>query len=179
MVVLVQNPAFRKQLGQNFYEKAERVYSAEATVHHQLDIYRTILRQAQRPKEKRRGVTICGAYGKGNAGDEAILKAILRQLQHIDPDMPICVLSHNPKSTRLTHHVGAAYVFLSLIHISRGRMRGRREVRFTGLQCRTTDITACIWRERFWSLGATCGSMRTGLRSQRRAQRSFTDVRLS
>jgi len=62
---------------------------------------------------------------------------------------------------------------------SRGRMRGRREVRFTGLQCGTTDITACIWRERFWSLGATCGSMRTGLRSQRRAQRSFTDVRLS
>lgn len=56
-------------------------------------------------------MTICGAYGKGNAGDEAILKAILRQLQHIDPDMPICVLSHNPKSTRLTHHVGAAYVF--------------------------------------------------------------------
>lgn len=111
MVRLVQNPAFRKQLGQNFYEKAERVYSAEATVHHQLDIYRTILRQAARPKEKRRGVTICGAYGKGNAGDEAILKAILRQLQHIDPDMPICVLSHNPKSTRLTHHVGAAYVF--------------------------------------------------------------------
>lgn len=111
MVRLVQNPAFRKQLGQNFYEKAERVYSAEATVNHQLDIYRTILRQAAQPKEKRHGVTICGAYGKGNAGDEAILKAILRQLQHIDPDMPICVLSHNPKSTRLTHHVGAAYVF--------------------------------------------------------------------
>ncbi len=111
MVRLVEHPAFRKQLGQNFYEKAERVYSAEATVHHQLDIYKTILRQAERPKEKRRGVTICGAYGKGNAGDEAILKAILRQLQHIDPDMPICVLSHNPKGTRLTHHVGAAYVF--------------------------------------------------------------------
>ena len=54
---------------------------------------------------------ICGAYGKGNAGDEAILKAILRQLQHIDPDMPVCVLSHNPKATRLTHHVGAVYVF--------------------------------------------------------------------
>ena len=99
------------RLGENFYEKAEQVYSAEATVRHQLDIYRTILRQTARPKEKRRGVMICGAYGKGNAGDEAILKAILRQLQHIDPDMPVCVLSHNPKATRLTHHVGAVYVF--------------------------------------------------------------------
>lgn len=111
MVRLVENPAFRRKLGENFYEKAEQVYSAEATVRHQLDIYRTILRQTARPKEKRRGVMICGAYGKGNAGDEAILKAILRQLQHIDPDMPVCVLSHNPKATRLTHHVGAVYVF--------------------------------------------------------------------
>ena len=111
MVRLVENPAFRRQLGENFYEKAEQVYSAEATVQHQLDIYRTILRQCAAKKEKRRGVVICGAYGKGNAGDEAILKAILRQLQHIDPDMPITVLSHNPRSTRLTHHVGAVYVF--------------------------------------------------------------------
>ena len=118
MVRLVQNPAFRKQLGENFYEKAERVYSAEATVQHQLEIYKTILRQAAAPKEKRRGVVICGAYGKGNAGDEAILKAILRQLQHIDPDMPICVLSHNPKSTRLTHHVGAAHVFSPISFLS-------------------------------------------------------------
>ena len=39
------------------------------------------------------------------------MKAILRQLQHINPDMPVCVLSHNPKATRLTHHVGAVYVF--------------------------------------------------------------------
>ena len=111
MIRLVQNPAFRRQLGENFYEKAETVYSAEATVNHQLEIYRTILRQCAANKEKRRGVLICGAYGKGNAGDEAILKAILRQLQHIDPDMPIHVLSHNPKDTRLTHHVGAVYVF--------------------------------------------------------------------
>ena len=111
MVRLVQNPAFRKKLGENFYEKAEQDYSAEATVNHQLDIYKTILRQAAAPKTKRQGVMICGAYGKGNAGDEAILKAILRQLQHIDSDMPIWVLSHNPKATRLTHHVGAVHVF--------------------------------------------------------------------
>ena len=111
MVRLVQNPAFRRQLGENFYEKAERVYSAEATVQHQLEIYRTILRQCAAPKKQRQGVMICGAYGKGNAGDEAILKAILRQLQHIDPDMPVCVLSHNPKDTRLIHHVNSVYVF--------------------------------------------------------------------
>ena len=145
MVRLVQNPAFRKQLGQNFYEKAERVYSAEATVNHQLDIYRAILRQAAQPKEKRRGVTICGAYGKGNAGDEAILKAILRQLQHIDPDMPICVLSHNPKSTRLTHHVGAAYVFNPFSFL---RVMRRSKLYISGggslIQDQTIPVTATV-----------------------------------
>lgn len=111
MVRVVENPAFRRQLGENFYEKAEKEYSAEATVNHQLDIYRTILRQCAAPKKARRGVMICGAYGKGNAGDEAILKAILRQLRHINPDMPICVLSHDPKGTRLRHHVNSRHVF--------------------------------------------------------------------
>ena len=108
---LAESRAMREQLGENLYEKASREFSIDATVGKQIEIYQTILRRTARAKEKRRGVLICGAYGKGNAGDEAILKAILRQLQHIDPDMPICVLSHNPKSTRLTHHVGAAYVF--------------------------------------------------------------------
>lgn len=111
MIRLVENPAFRRQLGENFYEKAEKEYSALATVNHQLDIYKAILRQSAAPKKARQGVMICGAYGKGNAGDEAILKAILRQLRNIDPDMPICVLSHDPKSTRLTHHVNSRHVF--------------------------------------------------------------------
>ena len=39
----------------------------------------------------RDGVLICGAYGKGNAGDDAILKAIIAQMRRIDPDMPIYV----------------------------------------------------------------------------------------
>ena len=54
---------------------------------------------------------ICGAYGKGNAGDDAILKAILAQLKAIDRDMPIFVMSHDPAQTRLCYHVGSVHVF--------------------------------------------------------------------
>lgn len=111
MLRLAQDAAFRHQLGENFYEKAEREYSVSATVNHQLEIYKVILRRERAPKKKRSGVMICGAYGKGNAGDEAILKAILRQMRNIDPDMPICVLSHDPENTRLTHHVNSRHVF--------------------------------------------------------------------
>ena len=57
------------------------------------------------------GVLICGAYGKGNAGDDAILKAILAQLKAIDRDMPIYVMSHDPAQTRLCYHVGSVHVF--------------------------------------------------------------------
>ena len=52
---------------------------------------------------------ICGAYGRGNAGDDAILEAILQEMRSIDPDMPITVLSKDPKSTRLTYRVRAVH----------------------------------------------------------------------
>ena len=50
-------------------------------------------------------MVICGAYGRGNAGDDAILEAILQEMRSIDPDMPVTVISKDPKSTRLTYRV--------------------------------------------------------------------------
>ena len=47
------------------------------------------------------GVIICGAYGMGNAGDEAILEAIIREMRAIDPAMPITVLTRDPEGTRV------------------------------------------------------------------------------
>ena len=47
----------------------------------------------------RRGAVICGAYGMDNAGDDAVLTAIVAQLRRIDGDMPITVLAHQPKKT--------------------------------------------------------------------------------
>ena len=111
MLHLAGNAAFRRQLGENLYERASTTFSIEATVAAQKKIYETILRRAARPPQRRSGVVICGAYGKGNAGDEAILKAILRQMREIDRDMPLYVLSHNPMQTRLQYHVGAVHVF--------------------------------------------------------------------
>jgi L-malate glycosyltransferase len=111
MLRLARNRAFRLRLGENLYERASTKFSIEATVSAQREIYRTILRRSARDPRARRGALICGAYGKGNAGDEAILKAILRQMREIDPDMPLYVLSHNPKQTRLLYHVGAVHAF--------------------------------------------------------------------
>ena len=111
MKTYAANAAFRRQMSENLYEKARNEFSAEVTVERQKEIYRTILRRENLPKKKKNGVVICGAYGKGNAGDEAILKAILRQMKHIDADMPVYVLSHDPMRTKLEHHVGSVHVF--------------------------------------------------------------------
>jgi polysaccharide pyruvyl transferase CsaB len=54
---------------------------------------------------------ICGAYGKGNAGDDAILQAIVRALRERDPDLPLWATSRSPKETARDVGVGGVYTF--------------------------------------------------------------------
>ena len=108
---LAADKALRDRFADALYEKVARDFSLEATVRTQLDIYEAVLRRFARRAEKRPFVTVCGAYGRGNAGDEAILKSILQELREQDPDVPVCVVSRNPKETRLTHRVRAIHTF--------------------------------------------------------------------
>lgn len=121
LVALAEDEALRRKLGENLYEKASRDFSVERTGRRQIEIYETILRRSRRPAG-RDGVIICGAYGRGNAGDESILEAILKQLRRIDPDLPIWVMSRRPEETRLRFRVNAVYTFsvLRWIPIMRG-----------------------------------------------------------
>ncbi len=59
----------------------------------------------------RAGVVLCGAYGYGNAGDEAILEAVVTELRSIDPNLPICVMTRKPQETRNRLGVDACYTF--------------------------------------------------------------------
>ncbi|MCI8848524.1 MAG: polysaccharide pyruvyl transferase CsaB [Oscillibacter sp.] len=107
LAVLGSNDALRRDMGERLYEKASAQFSIQRTVDTQLAIYKDIIRRHNRPKTKRDGVVICGAYGRGNAGDDAILEAILQEMRDVDPDMSVLVLSKDPKSTRLTYRVPA------------------------------------------------------------------------
>lgn len=55
------------------------------------------------------GVIICGAYGMGNAGDEAILEAIVREMRAIDPDLPVTVMTREPAATAARFGVRALH----------------------------------------------------------------------
>lgn len=109
LAALGNDDELRRRLGEKLYEKASTQFSIQKTVSTQLQIYASILRRHQRRSSAREGVVICGAYGRGNAGDDAILEAILQEMRSIDPDMPMTVLSKDPRSTRLTYRVRAVH----------------------------------------------------------------------
>jgi polysaccharide pyruvyl transferase CsaB len=62
----------------------------------------------------RRGVVLSGAYGMDNAGDEAVLTAIVDDLRSIDRLMPITVLSRKPRQTAQALSVTAYHPFFQL-----------------------------------------------------------------
>ena len=52
-------------------------------------------------------IVISGYYGSGNAGDEAILDAILQLLAELKPGLEVTVISVNPADTQARHKVKA------------------------------------------------------------------------
>ena len=62
-------------------------------------------------RKTKHGVLICGAYGMHNAGDEAVLAAILAEMRGIDAEMPITVMTRLPQETAARHGVNTVFTF--------------------------------------------------------------------
>lgn len=108
---LCDNATLRSAMAEKLLEKAKVKYSFEAMVNTQLDIYKKVLEKHKAGKSKQKRVLVCGSYGRGNAGDDAILKAVVREIYDTREDAEICVMSKNPKQTRLLYHVRSIYTF--------------------------------------------------------------------
>ena len=114
MIRLAQNPDEVRLFGDRIFEKTKARFSIDATVARQKEIYETILRRFARQKERARdGVMICGAYGKGNSGDDAILISTVQDFHMRDPDLPIYVTSRSPSQTARSIRVKTMYTFRS------------------------------------------------------------------
>lgn len=120
LTAFAQDPELRKTMGDRLYEKASKKLSLESMVVCQLEIYESILArearkgriQSRETRRKRRdGVVVCGAYGHGNAGDDAILKSILHSVRELDEYVPITVLAKNTLSIKERYRVNAVYTF--------------------------------------------------------------------
>lgn len=108
---LYKNPDLRADMAKKLLAKASTLYSLDKMVSDQINIYENVLNRVESDKKKRNMVTICGSYGRGNAGDDAILKALGKELSGISPDIRLCVMSRNPKQTRHNYRVGSIYTF--------------------------------------------------------------------
>ncbi len=111
LLCMAREPQTRKEFAQKLRDKTETFFSEDAMCRRQCEIYETILRKEARKGQKRDGVMVCGAYGRDNAGDDAILQAIVSQMRSIDKDIPIYVLTRKPLQTALRHRVGTVYTF--------------------------------------------------------------------
>ena len=99
----------RRQLAEELFRVAKEEFSLDNMRWVQENSYQRMLRLASR--KGRCGAVVCGAYGRGNAGDEAILRAIVSQMREIDADMPLTVLSRDKLDTRMKNRANAIYIF--------------------------------------------------------------------
>jgi len=112
LCALAGDAALRRRLGEALLEKTRREFSVDAMVRRQKEIYEEILQRDARCRQNDRdGVLICGAYGRDNAGDDAILEAIVSQLRQLDRYIPLYVLSRKPRQTALRYSTEGIYTF--------------------------------------------------------------------
>ena len=112
MLRLTNDAELRQTFAERLFERTKREFSIDAMLETQKTIYTRVLEQfARKNSGKRDGIVLCGAYGKGNSGDEAILSVIVSGLLREDPVLPVTVLSRKPEETRLRTHVNAVHTF--------------------------------------------------------------------
>ncbi|MBC8586924.1 polysaccharide pyruvyl transferase CsaB [Paratissierella segnis] len=85
-------------LGENLFTDVKENHSYKSMAEEHLKIYRNILSQSET-------VLMLGYYGFDNSGDDAILKAIVKDLQEYNSDLNINVLSKDPAKTEAMYHV--------------------------------------------------------------------------
>lgn len=134
----------RREFAEKLYEKAAREFSKDKMCERQQDNYRRVLARFHTPKDARRSIVICGAYGRGNAGDDAILEAIVQEMRALDPARPICVMSRRPKETRLNYRTDAIYTF-NVFAVLRRFRRAALYINGGGSLMQDVTSTRSIW----------------------------------
>ncbi len=93
------------------FKKASANFSLENTYSTQVLIYENCIKKHKIESNKRSQITLCGAYGKGNSGDDAILRAIVSEMRQIDENIPLCVMSRSPLDTKLDYLTNSIFTF--------------------------------------------------------------------
>ncbi|GHV32610.1 hypothetical protein FACS18949_04060 [Clostridia bacterium] len=136
----------RKRYGGALREKSLDKFSVQRMVGAYDAMYDSILAKRARKNlnKPRDGVTICGAYGYRNAGDEAILGAILGRLREIDPLLPVTLLSRSPRRTAAAFRVDTRFTF-NIFALSRAFKRGALYINGGGNLIQDATSSRSLW----------------------------------
>jgi polysaccharide pyruvyl transferase CsaB len=116
LLALAADNNLRKEFGDRIYEKANREFSLSAMCETQLAIYNSIHTEIKNKqnnkniystKHRHYDVIISGYYGFGNIGDDAMLRSIVDNLRHQNPDIKILVLSKRPEETSKNYGISS------------------------------------------------------------------------
>ena len=107
IIDLVENKEKIQNMGENLFNKVKEMYSSEAMAREHLKIYEKILNNSG----LRDSILLSGYYGFDNSGDDAILKAIVKDIKAYNKDISINVLSNNPAKTEEIYNVNAVNRF--------------------------------------------------------------------
>ncbi len=147
LVTLATDKPLREEMGEKLYEKASAQFSIDSMVKHQLEIYRSILEREARSKKigsARDGVILCGAYGHGNAGDDAILKSIIQSVRQMDRHIPITVLAKNTESIKKKYQVDSIYT-LNVLKILLAMRRSQLYINGGGTLIQNATSQRSLW----------------------------------
>lgn len=104
LVKLANDTVLAKSLGERLFEDTSRKFSYDAMAESHIDTYSQILSKGPR-------IVMSGYFGFDNSGDDAILKAIVKDMRSFDPSVRIKVLSKDPDKTEQLCPVKAANRF--------------------------------------------------------------------
>ena len=104
IIRLAGDAGLRERLGHSIYERAMDKFSIQTMRASQTEIYRSVLRNAERKKNDY-DIIISGYYGFDNIGDDAMLKGIVENLRLKRPGARLAILSKAPVRTALTYRV--------------------------------------------------------------------------
>ncbi|MDP4093055.1 MAG: polysaccharide pyruvyl transferase CsaB [Bacillota bacterium] len=109
---LSDQPELRNWYGEKIYEKAKVFFSLDSMCKSQIEIYERIAFNEKSDKGKRYkskkytyDAILSGYYGSGNLGDDAILTAVIKNLNMYKKYARILVIGRDPMDIKLTYGV--------------------------------------------------------------------------
>jgi polysaccharide pyruvyl transferase CsaB len=98
--LLLMSQKERRALGNFGREYVITHNSSDLTAKSVVEVYETVLNNRQKARRGNRVMAICGYYGFGNAGDNAILDSLLSGLKKYAPEVRPVVLTANTRACR-------------------------------------------------------------------------------